>query len=99
VVFPGLTARVFLKSKLCSKRPDTIWLKIETYRWGIEGEKTWCISNVENQQELFNELRAIVTNAESPREATPGIFSNLDLKRTPGGGAVFAYQGLTPRQP
>jgi hypothetical protein len=95
----GVNRESFSKIKALLETPRYHRLKIETYRWGIEGEKTWCISNVENQQELFNELRAIVTNAESPREATPGIFSNLDLKRTPGGGAIFAYQGLTPRQP
>ena len=79
----GINRESFTKMEALLESPKYQHLKIETYRWGLEGERTWCISNVENQQELFYELRAIITNAELTREAKPAAFSDFDLKGRP----------------
>jgi len=95
----GVNSESFTKMKALLESPKYQRLKIETYRWGIEGEKTWCISNAENSHELFNELQAINATAQTTRQSKPAVFGDFDLQRTPGGGATFAYRGLTPPQP
>jgi len=94
----GAVARVnmvsYLRLRALLDTPKYQQLKIETYLWGMEGERTWCISNAENHPELFDELQTIIRDSPTTRESKPGIFKDRALK-----GAKFLYQGLPGPKP